>query len=137
MNLEDLSKEDLILVTYLIIEGKSVDEAIGMLIPTNIRDLVNGFHSLYCKRIHKGDNCCDFYIEEVPNGKEHKYWYTVVADVISKFDMYEDVEVIIANIMRYLWEVEALKQRVEKEEVVGGLAIFNHLLNLNQSGNVP
>jgi hypothetical protein len=128
MNLEDLSKEDLLYVTKNMIEGKTYEQAIAELVPVDIKDLVNSFHSMFCKSTHIGEHCCAFYTEQDFIGPAHMKWTNVVKQVISEFSELENVEEIISNVMAHLWRVESIKVEVEKEVAVGGLAIFNYLL---------
>lgn len=128
MNLEDLSKEDLLYVTKNMIEGKTYEQAISELVPVDIKDLVNSFHSMFCKSTHIGEHCCAFYTEKNFIGPAHMKWIDVVNQVISEFKELENVEEIISDVMAHLWRVENIKVEVEKEVAVGGLAIFNYLL---------
>jgi hypothetical protein len=128
MNLEDLSKEDLLFIANAMKDGKTYEQAIAELVPVDIKDLVNSFHSMFCKSTHIGEHCCAFYTEKNFIGPAHMKWIDVVNQVISEFKELENVEEIISDVMAHLWRVENIKVEVEKEVAVGGLAIFNYLL---------
>ena len=128
MNLEDMSKDDLLFIANAMIEGKTYEQAIAELVPVDIKDLVNSFHSMFCKSTHIGEHCCAFYTEQDFIGPAHMKWIDVVNQVISEFKELENVEEIISDVMAHLWRVENIKVEIEKEVAVGGLAIFNYLL---------
>lgn len=129
MNLEDLSKEDLLFITGAMIDGKTYEQALTELVPVDIKDLVNSFHSMFCKSTHTAeDDSCKFYTEQDFTGPYHKKWVDDVNIVREHFKHVENVEEIISDVMAHLWRVENIKVEVEKEVAVGGLAIFNYLL---------
>ncbi|OQB08739.1 MAG: hypothetical protein BWY21_01127 [Parcubacteria group bacterium ADurb.Bin216] len=137
MELEDMSKDDLLFIANAMKDGKTYEQAISELVPVDIRDLVNNFHSMFCKSTHIGEHCCAFYTEKDFTEPAHTMWTDVVKQVISEFMELDNVEEIIADVMAYLWRVENIKVEVEKEVAVGGLAIFNYLLTKSYHSEYP
>jgi hypothetical protein len=137
MDLEDMSKDDLLFIANAMKDGKTYEQAISELVPVDIKDLVNSFHSMFCKSTHIGEHCCAFYTEKDFTEPAHTMWTDVVKQVISEFMELDNVEEIIADVMAYLWRVENIKVEVEKEVAVGGLAIFNYLLTKSYHSDSP
>ena len=137
MNLEDISKEDLLFITKAMIDGKTYEQAISELVPVDIKDLVNSFHSMFCKSTHIGEHCCAFYTEQDFTEPAHMKWISVVNQVIEYFKHIENVEEVVSDVMAHLWRVENIKVEVEKEVAVGGLAIFNYLLTKTFHSDSP
>jgi len=132
-----MSKDDLLFIANAMKDGKTYEQAISELVPVDIRDLVNNFHSMFCKSTHIGEHCCAFYTEKDFTEPAHTMWTDVVKQVISEFMELDNVEEIIADVMAYLWRVENIKVEVEKEVAVGGLAIFNYLLTKTFHSDSP
>ena len=137
MNLEDMSKDDLLFITKAIRDGKTYEQAMSEIVPVDVKDLVNSFHSMFCKSTHIGEHCCAFYTEKDFTEPAHKKWISVVNQIRNEFEDFEKVEEIIADVIAYLWRVENIKVEVEKEVAVGGLAIFNYLLTKTFHSDSP
>lgn len=126
MELEDLSREDLLILTRSIMCGSTPAEAIAALIPEKNRDTIIALHTILCSQTHNADGC-QFYAEQNWTDHYHSYWIGMVGKMLNKFD----IEIgQLHKILSYLVEVTAIKGKVLKEEGEKGLELFNYLLQL-------
>jgi hypothetical protein len=126
MELEDLSREDLLILTRSIMCGSTPAEAIAALIPERHRDTIIALHTILCSQPHNADGC-QFYNEQNWTDHFHSYWIGLVGKILSKFDI--DITQL-SKMLPYLIEVAATRGRVLKEEGEKGVELFNYLLQL-------
>lgn len=66
MNLQELSREDLLIVSNMLIEGSTIEEIEAKFISANTRALVDNLHLLLCNKPHSdgSEDCCKYHEED-------------------------------------------------------------------------
>jgi hypothetical protein len=112
MKLEDLSKDDLLLVATQLASGAKIEDIEKIYIPVEVRRIAEALHTLFCIESHdKGD--CNYFIQKSWTDTDRKKWVDIVTFTIKKFDIdYHTFEYVIKK----LWEVEGIKSHIDKEK---------------------
>jgi hypothetical protein len=130
MQLEDLSREDLIIVAIEMSKGKPLDHILSTFIPTDIRSIVQSIHSILCKEKHGIDDYCKYYIESSEpdpwNQPHHDRWHGITADIL---EIGNSSEVRLA--LDFLAMIEKTKLQAKKEGGEKVLDLLTYLIHFN------
>ena len=126
MRLEDLDKDDLLLVASSMATGKTLDDALSSIVPTQRKDIIDGFHSLFCRKQHIGESCCLYYTEKFYTDPIHLLWNNIVSAFIAETNSNDKLLMII---LQYLWRVEVIRHDIEEKEEDSGIKLFDLLLS--------
>ena len=90
MDLTKLSKEDLILVTAMLIQGTPMAEIELKFISQNMRSIVDNLHSLLCQDAHTEESICKYYTSTEYDKEPRSNWLLYAADLMKSFETDED-----------------------------------------------
>jgi hypothetical protein len=128
MELTQLSKEDLLIVSTMLINGKSIEEVEAKFLPQSTRTVIDNLHSLICTKRHHGTEDCLYYEEKEYDEKYRKEWLALVNKTKDKFQVSDET---LTNAIAAIWKIEAIIDQVDEKEGVG-LLIRNLLLLMCQ-----
>ena len=89
MDLNSLSKEDLLIVTSMLLEGKTMEDIKAKFVPTQLQSLVHNVHTLLCNDLHI-EGGCQFHIEKSFEEPERKKWLAVTNRLIEAYSLTEE-----------------------------------------------
>ena len=128
MNIEDLNKDDLVILLNTIKSGMTYEEALNTLIPSNQRNIVETLHTLYCTKNHETD--CLLYINPDWNSADRIAWLNKISCIINnyKIDAFK-----LGKLIPALCDLEDIRKDVLTSEGQEGLDVFNKLIVLGSS----
>jgi hypothetical protein len=108
MKLEELSKDDLLLVATQLVAGTKLSDIEKIYIPVEVRRIAESLHTLFCKKSHEAGEC-NYYKVSSWTDKDRKHWVNVVTATQKEFEFanYEMLEYTI----RMLWEIEGVRTK--------------------------
>ncbi len=119
MDLSKLSKDDLVIVSTMLMEGYKVEDIEASLVPESIRDITYNLHLFLCDKNHdEGD--CDFYTDPT-YAKSGKEWADMVRTIMEKYKASED------NMLAALALSFEIYDKISKRGVIG--IVTRHLLH--------
>ena len=127
MKLEDLTRDDLLLVAQQLAAGEKLDTIEKRYIPLEIRRIAEGLHAVMCSSKHLDDDkaSCQYYKEKSWSDPTRKKWVSVVEFVLKMEGVnYPSLEYIIKR----LWEIEGIKNKVEKERGNSEVALLSYFI---------
>jgi len=130
MELDGFDKKDLILIINNVESGMSLAESMKSFVPSNLGDVITTLHSLYCTEMHtgaEGENFCGFYNETDWVSPAHLKWLALFNRIFEKC---ESDTATITRMLKYVLDVEEIKDEVFKVEGEKGLLLLNTLLKL-------
>ena len=131
MDIEDLNKDDLVILLNTIKSGMAFEDALKVLIPSSQRNIVETLHTLYCRKSHGTEvgtlTECQFYKEKDWNGEDHINWLNKVSTIITD---YKTDATTLSKLIPFLCEVEEIRKDVLASHDKKGLDVFNKLITL-------
>lgn len=128
MNIEDLSKDDLVILLNTIKSGMTYEEALNTLIPSSQRNIVETLHTLYCTKNHETD--CLFYISPDWNSADRMSWLNKISCIIKSLNTDATV---VSRLIPYLCDVEEIRKEIRYGGDEKELSIFNAFILLGSS----
>ncbi len=126
MDLSKLSRDDLVIVSTMLMEGYKLEEVENTFVPTTMRDIVYNLHTLLCNKDHS-EGGCSFYLD-TSYTKAAKEWLGKASEIMKKFNVNED------DMLAALATAYELDSRLGERGVVGIIA--RHLLHSLFEGQI-
>lgn len=133
MELEELSREDLISLVKMMKEGKPVEEAEASFVPKEIITIAETLHSLLCGKPHGEGFGCSFYTTKDNTNPDRAEYMAMAKEAVDDYGIQATRDAIYAVISVLQILKTSLPKAPEARASAEELATTFLLLYLNQS----
>ncbi len=133
MNIEDLSKEELLIVVDQLQNGDTLEDVLAQLVPKSIQVLAYKAHILLCTQEHgPDDGQCHFHSDDALPNKwktdSHSEWVTYIFDLMLKTKSNENA---LFNAFRFVSEIMMDLEHISFDERPIILEILKNYITRN------
>lgn len=107
MDLATLSKEDLLIVTSMLLEGKTMEDVEKKFVSAQTRTIIDNLHSLLCRRGH-GEGGCRYHFDQDFEMPDRKKWFDLAQQLTTEYGSEDNLRKALAFTFKIISQIKVI-----------------------------